>query len=72
MIDQLHNGDATFCTTFNKKAFGENGSEFTFGFKPPRGKKFVVLLLGTAPKNATEFDAEKALNDLGFYRRVEE
>lgn len=72
MIHQLLNGDATFCTTFNKKVFGDNGSELTFGFKPPRGRKFVVLLLGTAPKNATEFDIERALNELGFYSRHED
>ncbi|AWZ87754.1 hypothetical protein CSC41_4888 [Pseudomonas aeruginosa] len=43
----------------------------TFGFRPPRGEQFVIMLLGSAKKDATDFDLEAALNRLGFYRREE-
>lgn len=65
---ELHNGDCTFQPRFNKVAFTVNG-KVTGGFKPPRGQQFVVLLLGTADKKADDFDAEAALNRLGFFRK---
>jgi len=66
----LNDGDASFAGSFNKVCWGEDsGQRFTFGFKPPKGEQFVVMLLGTAPKNAEEFDCEAALNRLGFYRK---
>ena len=39
------------------------------GFKPTKGKKFVVLLLGEVDKTAIDYDLEAALNRLGFYRK---
>lgn len=69
---QLFDGDATFLSSFTKVCYGEEtGQKFTFGFRPERGKKFVVMLLGEADKNATDYDLEAALNRLGFYRREE-
>ncbi|HGP0312935.1 TPA: hypothetical protein ACLE2D_003711 [Citrobacter freundii] len=65
----LHNGDATFATTFTKIIFSEDGNKLSAAFKPPKGKKFVVLLVGVADKNAQDFELERALNRLGFYRR---
>lgn len=66
---RLNDGDATFVSTFQKICWGERtGQRFTFGFKPPKGEKFVVMLLGTAPKDAQDFDCEAALNRLGFAR----
>jgi hypothetical protein len=38
-------------------------------FKAPKGKRFVFLLLGTADKDAANFDADAALNDLGWHFR---
>ncbi|AYD44789.1 hypothetical protein [Yersinia rochesterensis] len=60
---KLHDGDASFADTFTFQ--GQGGAA---RFKPPKGKKFVVLLLGVTDKEAIEFNAEKALNKLGFYR----
>lgn len=60
---KLHDGDASFANTFTLQAKG-----IVARFKPPKGKKFVVLLLGATDKEAIEFNAEKALNKLGFYR----
>ncbi|HGJ9381275.1 TPA: hypothetical protein ACJX8O_003452 [Pseudomonas aeruginosa] len=68
---ELYDGDATFVGSFNKIVWTEEGEEMTFGFKPPSGEKFVVMLLGSAQKDATDFDLEAALNRLGFYRREE-
>ena len=65
----LNDGDATFVTKFDKICWcDETGTRFTFGFKPPRGERFVVMLLGTAPTDADDFDCEAALNRLGFFR----
>jgi hypothetical protein len=36
-------------------------------FKAPKGKRFVFLLLGVADKDATNFDADAALNALGWH-----
>lgn len=65
----LNDGDATFVGSFNKVAWTEDGRKVTFGFKAPRGEQFAVLLLGSAPKDAEDFDIEAALNRLGFFRR---
>jgi hypothetical protein len=65
----LFNGDCTFQTSFNKVAFSDD-RRVTGTFKPPRGKQFAVLLLGTADKSAQDFDIEAALNALGFYRKA--
>lgn len=48
----------------------EDGKQcFSAGFKPTKGKKFVVLLLGEVDKTAIDYDLEAALNRLGFYRK---
>lgn len=36
------------------------------GYKAPKGEGFVVMILGTTD-GKTPFDAEKALNALGWY-----
>lgn len=65
----LNDGDASFVGSFEKVCWGEQtGQRFRFGFKPPRGEKFVVMLLGSAKKEAEDFDCEGALNRLGFFR----
>lgn len=64
-------GDASFTKSFTKVGFGESGNKYSFGFKAPRGKQFVVLLVGEADLKATDCDVEKMLNDLGFFRREE-
>lgn len=71
MSDQiyLYDGDCTFTKSFNKVCFGENGGQYTFGFKASKGKKFVALLLGEVDANSTDCDAETMLNALGFYRK---
>ncbi|HBR1446039.1 TPA: hypothetical protein L9L55_005061 [Klebsiella quasipneumoniae subsp. quasipneumoniae] len=68
----LHPGDATFATSFTRIIYSEDGDKFSAAFKPPKGKKFVVLLVGVADKNAQYFELEQALNRLGFYRRESE
>lgn len=65
---ELFNGDCTFQSRFNKVAFTVSG-KVTGGFKPPKGQQFVVLLLGTTDIKADDFDAEIALNRLGFFRK---
>ncbi|GEM_PF-1292048 len=65
---ELHDGDCTFQKSFNKVVFTVNG-KITGGFKSPKGKQFVVVLIGTADKNADDFDTEAALNQLGFFRK---
>lgn len=69
---ELFDGDATFCNSFNKVGFTETGGKFTFAFKAPKGETFVVMLLGTAPKDAQDYDCEAALNRLGFFRNTDE
>mgnify|MGYP004548041311 FL=1 len=66
----LHDGDASFASSFTKVAYSEDGKQcFSAGFKPTKGKKFVVLLLGEVDKTAIDYDLEAALNRLGFYRK---
>uniref|UniRef100_A0AAU8GVQ6 Uncharacterized protein n=1 Tax=Pseudomonas phage PACT201 TaxID=3230130 RepID=A0AAU8GVQ6_9VIRU len=39
----LNDGDATFVGSFTKVCWDrDNGQRYSFGFKPNRGKKFVV------------------------------
>jgi len=65
----LNDGDATFTSSFAKLGWDEAGNQYEAGFKPPKGTKFVVMLLGTAPKDATDYDLEAALARLGFVRQ---
>lgn len=70
MSMQLFDGDATFTKSFTKVAFGDDtGTRYSFGFKPQKGKQFVVMLLGEVDAKATDCDLEKMLNELGFYRQ---
>lgn len=66
----LNDGDATFTGSFTRLGWDEAGNQYEAGFKPPKGTKFVVMLLGTAPKDATDYDLEAALARLGFVRRT--
>lgn len=66
MMMPLNEGDATFTSSFTKLGWDEAGNLYQAGFKPPKGEKFVVMLLGTAPKDATDYDLEAALARLGF------
>lgn len=55
-------GDAIFTGYMkDERAFGWRS------FKAPKGKRFVLLLLGTVEKDATNFDADAALNALGWH-----
>lgn len=66
MMMPLNDGDATFTGSFTKLGWDEAGNQHQAGFKPPKGEKFVIMLLGTAPKDATDYDLEAALARLGF------
>ena len=66
----LHPGDATFAKSFTKISRGDNGEQLSAGFKPPKGREFVVLLLGDVENGQSWVDVEKMLNDLGFYRKA--
>jgi hypothetical protein len=46
-----------------------NDNFIEFQFNAGRGKVFQVLFLGTSEKKNLNLDPEKALNDLGFYRK---
>jgi len=67
---ELNDGDAMFTRSFTKTGVGEStGSVYTYGFKPNKGKKFVVMLIGEVDSKADDCDCEAMLNKLGFYRR---
>ena len=64
MIGHIEIGDAIFSTTMrDERAFGWRS------FKAPKGQRFVLLLLGTVDKEASNFDADAALNRLGWHFR---
>lgn len=65
-------GDASFASNFKKVTRSDCGASYEAGFKPPKGREFVVLLLGDAPKGSAWVDVEKMLNDLGFFRKDEQ
>jgi len=58
-------GDFTFQGKFDKVVFA-GSQRITGTFKPPKGRKFVVLLLGDVDGLETDFDAIAALDALGF------
>lgn len=66
---ELYAGDATFAKSFSKVSRGDNGEQLTASFSAPKGREFVVLLLGDVDKGQSWVDVEKMLNDLGFYRK---
>lgn len=67
----LFYGDATPASTFTKVGFLEDGGRVTAKYKPTKGKKFVVLLLGECDTNATECDIDGMLDALGYVPKGE-
>jgi len=65
---ELHIGDFTFQGKFDKIVFAGN-QRITGTFKPPKGRKFVVLLLGDVDASDDDFDAITALDALGFVQK---
>lgn len=65
MAIELHDGDVTFQSSFKRIGFTESGA-VSAGFAAPRGRQFVVLLLGTVEKGARECDPVAMLDVLGF------
>lgn len=63
MIDLL-DGDASFASKFELKIPGLSAT-----FKPHKGKKFVVLMLGEVDAKADTADIEAMLGKLGFVRK---
>jgi hypothetical protein len=61
MPDAIVHGDAILTSYLRDER--PNGSR---GFKAPKGRRFVLLLLGTVDKQATVFDVDAALNELGW------
>jgi hypothetical protein len=68
---ELFEGDCTFATHFNKVLRSDCGAEVTAGFKAPRGREFVVLLLGDVEAGQGCVDVDKMLNELGYFKRDE-
>ena len=63
---ELHDGDLTFTKSFTRIGFLPQGGRVAERFSAPKGREFVVLLLGTIPSGSTEVDAIAMLEQLGF------
>jgi len=65
-MDDMHPGSVILTSAFNRQFFEEDGKEFArFGYKAPKGKAFVFVLLGATEKGKS-FDAVAALKALGW------
>lgn len=58
-------GDATWAKSFTKVSRTDTGEEVSVGFRPPKGREFVVLLIGDVPKGQVP-DVDQMLADLGY------
>lgn len=61
----LNPGDATWAKNFTKISRADTGQEVSVGFRPPKGREFVVLLIGDVPKGQVP-DVDEMLADLGY------
>lgn len=66
---EIQIGDTLLTTTLKVRDQPKNYN-IEASFKAPKGKAFVVLLLGVADETS-EFSPEKALNDLGWFFQPE-
>lgn len=68
---ELYEGDCSFAKRFNKITRSDSGEQLTGTFNAPRGREFVVLLLGDVEAGQSAVDINKMLNELGYFRREE-
>ncbi len=61
----LNLGDATWAKNFTKVSRSDTGQEVSVGFRPRKGREFVVLLIGDVPKGQVP-DVDQMLADLGY------
>jgi hypothetical protein len=65
-MESLGPGSVVLTSSFNAQFFEDDGKELArFGYKAPKGKAFVLVLLGATEKGAV-FDAIGALKALGW------
>lgn len=63
-------GDAVLMRSVKSDHFDKDTGRWaaTYTFKAPKGKAFMFVLLGAIDtSDATQFDTEPSLNDLGWY-----
>lgn len=65
-------GDATFAKSFNKISRGEDGAQVSANFSAPKGREFVVLLIGEVEKGSPDADLNAMLNELGYFYKEPE
>lgn len=73
MSIELDEGDVSFQKTFTLEGKTAKGVA-TATFSPPKGERFVVMLLGSVPngQELTSEDVERMLGDIGFTRKDSE
>lgn len=65
-MDDMHPGSVIQTSSFSRQYFEDDGKELArFGYKAPKGKAFVLVLLGAVEKGRA-FDAIGALKALGW------
>lgn len=70
-VANVQYGDVSKVPKFEVASLANDGQTvLTASAKPPKGKKFAVLLLGTMDKddNPLDFDLDAALAELGYIR----
>lgn len=70
MSIELDEGDVSLQKTFTLEGKTPEGV-VTAMFKPPKGERFVVMLLGSIPngQELTREGVERMLDDIGFKRK---
>lgn len=69
-VANVQYGDVSKVAKFEVASLaGDGETVLTASAKPPKGKKFAVLLLGTIDKddNPLDFDLDTALAELGYF-----
>lgn len=65
-MDHMGPGSVIHTSSLNRQVFEDDGKELArFGYKAPKGKAFVLVLLGAVEKGKA-FDAVAALTALGW------
>jgi hypothetical protein len=64
-----HIGDAAFAKLFRKTQRNSDGLQISANFAPPKGKEFVVLLIGEVDAGTVYADPDVMLNALGYFKK---
>lgn len=64
----LQDGEFSVAPSFTLVQFNQSGGRFSMNYKPPKGRQFVTMLVGTIDKKETFADVDAMMRAAGWAR----